>query len=59
MNISVKQLQGWIQEIEEGAVGTLVSKTNTIYFIRIHKKNHRREGGCGPLGRPLNPPMSL
>lgn len=38
MNISVKQLQGWIQEIEEGVVGTLVSKTNTIYFIRIHKK---------------------
>ena len=42
MNISVKQLQGWIQEIEEGVVGTLVSKTNTIYFIRIHKKKSQK-----------------
>lgn len=49
-----RKLEHW------GRSGRHTCTKKWILFILLQFiKNHKREGGCGPLGRPLNPPNRM
>ena len=50
--------QGWTEKIEKGAVRTLVSKINIIYFIRIHEKITEGKVAAVHLADPLIRPAA-